>query len=95
MQSSALWKSKKDVESSSQNIYYIRPMKKPKLTQDQIEQLDNLISETILHALQEDGICEPDMSDMDEEDDCYDDCYEDRMNVLYVEAIKYLKNNID
>jgi hypothetical protein len=70
-------------------------MKKPKLTQDQIEQLDNLISETILHALQKDGICSPDMSDMDEEDEGYDDCYEDRMNALYVEAIKYLKNNID
>ena len=70
-------------------------MKKPQLTQDQIEQLDNLISETILHALQEDGICEPDMSDMDEEHPSYDNEYEDRMNVLYAEAIKYLKNNID
>jgi hypothetical protein len=70
-------------------------MKNPKLAQDQIEQLDNLISETILHALQEDGICAPDMSDMDEEDEGFEDCYEDRMNALYVEAIKYLKNNID
>jgi hypothetical protein len=64
-----------------------------KLSQDQIDRLDNLIEFTILPALQED-ICIPDMSDKNEEDEGFDDCYEDRMNVLYREAINYLRNNI-
>lgn len=64
-----------------------------KLSKDQISLLDNLIEFTILPALQED-ICIPDMSDKNEEDEGFDDCYEDRMNVLYREAINYLRNNI-
>ena len=66
---------------------------KTKLTPEQIEQLDQLISETILPALQED-ICLPNMEDMDEEHPCFDDNYEDRSNVLFVEALNYLKNNL-
>jgi hypothetical protein len=66
---------------------------KTQLTQDQIDELDHLIEFTILPALQED-ICNPDMSDMDEDDDNCDNVYEDRMNVLYVEALKYLRNNL-
>ena len=65
---------------------------KTKLTHEQLEQLDNLIAETILPALYEDGICEPDMEDV--EDNENDDVYEDRKNVLYVEALNYLKNNL-
>lgn len=64
-----------------------------KLTQEQIEQLDNLISETILPALQED-ICIPNMEDMVEGHPCFDDTYKDRSNVLFVEALNYLKNNL-
>ena len=70
---------------------------KTKLSPEQIEQLDNLIAETILPALYEDGICEPymgDVEDIDEEETRYDDVYEDRKNVLYVEALNYLKNNL-
>ena len=70
---------------------------KTKLSPEQIEQLDNLIAETILPALYEDGICEPDMGDVediDEEETRYDDVYEDRKNVLYAEALNYLKNNL-
>jgi len=44
--------------------------------------------------LTEDGICEPNMSDVKEDHPEYDDVYEDRMNVLYLEALNYLKNNI-
>jgi hypothetical protein len=64
-----------------------------KLSQEQIEQLDQLISETILPALQED-ICLPNMEDMDEEHPCFDDTFEDRSNVLFVEALNYIKNNL-
>jgi len=64
-----------------------------KLSQEQIEQLDQLISETILPALQED-VCIPDMGDMDEEHPAFDDTFEDRSNVLFVEALNYLKNNL-
>ena len=66
---------------------------KTKLTPEQIEQLDNLISETILPALQED-ICLPNMEDMEEDQPGFDDTFEDRSNVLYVEALNYLKNNL-
>ncbi len=66
---------------------------KTKLTSEQIEQLDNLISETILPALQED-VCLPDMSDMEEDQEDFDNVYEDRSNVLYVEALNYIKNNL-
>ena len=64
---------------------------KTKLSTEQLKQLDDLIEHTILPALYED-VCEPDMSDM--EDDENDDVYEDRKNVLYVEALNYLKNNL-
>jgi hypothetical protein len=62
-----------------------------KLTDAQKQQLDDLIEHTILPALYED-VCEPDMSDV--EDNENDDIYEDRKNVLYVEALNYLKNNL-
>jgi len=65
---------------------------KTKLSTEQLKQLDDLIAETILPALYEDGICEPDMSDV--EDNENDDVYEDRKNVLYTEALNYLKNNL-
>ena len=65
---------------------------KTKLSAEQLKQLDDLIEHTILPALYEDGICEPDMSDI--EDDENDYVYEDRKNVLYVEALNYLKNNL-
>ena len=67
-----------------------------KLSPEQIKQLDNLIADTILPALyEEDGICEPDMGDVeeiDEEETRYDDVYEYRKNVLYAQALQYLKN---
>jgi hypothetical protein len=66
---------------------------KTKLSQSQIDQLNHLLEFTILPALQED-VCNPDMSDMKEDDDNYDNVWEDRMNVLYVEALNYLKNNL-
>jgi hypothetical protein len=66
---------------------------KTQLSQDQIDKLDHLIEFTILPALQED-ICIPDMKDMDEDDDNCDNVYDDRLSVLYVEALKYLRNNI-
>ncbi len=64
---------------------------KTKLSTEQLKQLDDLIEHTILPALYED-VCEPDMSDV--EDDENEDIYEDRKNVLYVEALNYLKNNL-
>ena len=65
-----------------------------KLTQNQIDQLDNLISQTIIPALYEDVCVDPDMSDMVEDHPCFDDTYQDRLNVLYVEALTYIKNNL-
>lgn len=67
---------------------------KTKLTQDQIDQLDNLISYTILPALYEDGICEPDMSDVAVDSEGYEDCHADRQLTLILEAITYIKNNL-
>lgn len=64
-----------------------------KLSKDQISLLDNLIEFTILPALQED-ICIPDMSDLKEEDENYDHVFDDRTQVLYVEALNYLKNHL-
>jgi hypothetical protein len=64
-----------------------------KLSQEQIEKLDDLIAYTIIPALQED-VCIPNMENMDEEHPCFDDTYEDRSNVLFVEAKNYLKNNL-
>ena len=69
----------------------INPVMKTKLSTEQLKQLDDLIERTILPALYED-VCEPDMSDV--EDNENDDIYEDRKNVLYVEALNYLKNNL-
>ena len=72
-------------------------MKRIKLNEEQIEKINNLIEFTILPALLEDDICEPDMGDVediDEEETRYDDVYEDRKNVLYAEALNYLKNNL-
>ena len=69
-------------------------MTTPQLTDDQIEQLQNLIEETILPALSEDGICDPDMSDIDEEDPTYDAVWCDRHEALVDAAVKYLKNNL-
>lgn len=66
---------------------------KTKLTQAQMELIDNLIIQTIEPALQED-VCIPDMDDIKEDDSSYDDVHEDRINVLYVEALNYLKNNL-
>ena len=68
---------------------------KTKLSDEQKQQIDDLISETILPALYEDGICEPDMSDMDEDHPTYDDVHQDRMNVLTIEALTYIKNNLN
>lgn len=65
-----------------------------KLTQNQIDQLDGLISQTILPALYEDICVEPDMSDMVEDHPCFVDTYQDRLNVLFVEALTYIKNNL-
>lgn len=69
-------------------------MKQPQLSEEQIEQLNNLIEFTILPALCEDGACDPDMSDMTTEDPNYDEAWEERSNALYVQAIQYLKNNL-
>ena len=70
-------------------------MNKPKLSDAQKQQIDDLISETILPALcNEDGVCDPDMSDMKEDHPDYDQVWEDRMTVLYLEALTYLKNNL-
>ena len=66
--------------------------KTPQLSDEQIEQLDNLIEYTILQGLYEDGICTPDMSDVKDED--YDNVYQDRQEVLYGEALNYIKNNL-
>jgi hypothetical protein len=66
---------------------------KTKLTQDQLERLDNLITQTILPALQED-VCIPDMSDYSKNNSDWDDVCGDRMEVLYGEALNYLKNNL-
>ena len=68
-------------------------MNKTKLNQTQIDQLNHLLEFTILPALQED-VCIPDMSDMNEEDENYDHVSDDRTQVLYVEALNYLKNNL-
>ena len=67
---------------------------KTKLTDAQKQQLDDLIEHTILPALYEDGICEPDMDDVPKSFSNWEDFYEDRKNVLYAEALNYLKNNL-
>ena len=66
---------------------------KTKLTDEQKQHIDNLITQTILPALYEDiGIA--DMSDVAKSNSDWEDICEDRMNVLYVEALNYLKNNL-
>ena len=64
-----------------------------KLSDAQKQQIDDLITQTILPALCED-ICIADMSDVSKSNSDWDDICEDRMNVLYVEALNYLKNNL-
>ena len=65
-----------------------------KLTEEQKQLIDDLIANTILPALQED-VCIPDMSDKDvDTDKDFDDVYGDRIEVLYGEALTYLKNNL-
>ena len=58
---------------------------KIKLTPEQIQQLEDLITNTILPALQED-ICIPESED--------DDIAIDQMMDLMNEAREYIKNNI-
>jgi hypothetical protein len=71
----------------------INPVMKTKLTLDQEARLNDLITQTILPALYED-ICIADMSDVAKSNSDWEDICEDRMNVLYVEALNYLKNNL-
>lgn len=66
---------------------------KTKLTDKQKDQLDDLV-DSLMHAITENGVCEPDMSDVQADHPDYDNVYEDRMNLLYVEALNYLKNSI-
>ena len=66
---------------------------KTKLTLDQEEQINNLILETILPALQED-VCIPDMSDIKEDSDVYDEVWCERIEILMNQAVAYLKNNL-
>ena len=66
---------------------------KTKLNDAQKQQIDDLIADTILPALQED-VCIPNMDDMDESHPAYDQIWEDRVEVLYGEALNYLKNNL-
>jgi hypothetical protein len=65
-----------------------------KLTDTQKRQIDDLIEHTILPALQED-VCVANMDDVPKSNSNWDDICEDRMNVLYVEALNYLKNNLN
>jgi hypothetical protein len=66
----------------------------PKLTEEQLEQLQSLIEETILPALSEDGICEPNMDDVEKDHPAYDNVWCDRHEELVDQAIKYLKDNM-
>ena len=66
---------------------------KIQLSDTQKDQIDNLV-DNLLNAINEDGVCEPDMSDVKEGDSSYDNVYEDRSNLLYLEALNYLKNNL-
>ena len=65
-----------------------------KLTLNSEAQLNDLISETIMKALYEDGICEPDMSDLDKDSTIYDEVYTERQEMLVSQAIVYIKNNL-
>jgi hypothetical protein len=67
---------------------------KTKLTLAQEAQLNNLIEQTILPALQED-VCIPDMSDIEEEfPETYDETYTERVDILMSQAFTYIKNNL-
>jgi len=65
------------------------------LSLNQEAQLNELISETILKALYEDGICEPDMSDTAKDSCIYDEVYSERNEMLVNKAIAYIKNNLN
>jgi hypothetical protein len=65
-----------------------------KLSDTQKDQIDNLIQYTILPALQED-VCIANMDDVPKSDSNWEEICEERMNDLYVEALKYLKNNLE
>jgi hypothetical protein len=64
-----------------------------RLNDAQKQLIDDLIANTILPALQED-VCIPDMGGMDEGHPAYDQIWEDHVEVLYGEALTYLKNNL-
>lgn len=66
---------------------------KAKLSQEQINQLDDLIAQTILPALQED-ICIPNINFIDKTSDVYDEIYNEHSSMLFVEAVNYIKNNL-
>ena len=68
---------------------------KTTLSNQQIDKLHSLIYETIMPALYEDGIIEPDMSDvkLDDESDEFHEEYTDRQTELLFQAIEYIKKN--
>lgn len=67
---------------------------KTKLTLDQEARLNDLITQTILPALEED-ICIPDMSDIEGEfPTIYDETYDERVDILVNQALAYLRNNL-
>ena len=66
---------------------------KTKLSIEQLNQLDQLIERTILPALYED-VCLANMDDVPKSDSSWDEICEERMNILYGEAITYIKNNL-
>jgi hypothetical protein len=65
-----------------------------KLSDTQKDQIDNLIQHTILPALME-NICLANMDDVPKSDSNWEEICEERGNDLYVEALKYLKNNLE
>ena len=66
-----------------------------KLNDTQKDQIDNLIQNTILPALTEDILIVNVMDDVPKSDSNWEEICEERMNNLYVEALKYLKNNLE
>ena len=74
-------------------LVYSNTVMKTRLSNKQIEQLDDLI-DGLVHAITEDGVIEPDMSDIQADHPDYNNICEDRMNLLYIEALAYLKNSI-
>jgi hypothetical protein len=61
-----------------------------KLTEEQIDKLDDLIGNNIIPELE--NICIPNMDGVSKEGYAY--VFEDRVQTLFVEAKKYLKNNL-